>query len=106
MLTPTHSVFNTIIYFTLNCLGIIKFRYIDLILLYSAESIDLDHLFSKPIYDPKRNPFKSHFLHKKWKTIIILSMIAIFFYRPLAFLGMGLVAHLFLDYIYIKQHNL
>ena len=106
VLTPTHSFFDTIIYFILNYFGIIKFRYFDLILLYSAGLIDLDHLSSKPIYDPKRNPFKAHFLHKQWKTIIVLSIIAIFFYRPLAFLGIGLLSHLFLDYIYIKKHKL
>ena len=106
MLTPTHSFFDTIIYFGLNYFGIIKFRYFDLIALYSAGLIDLDHLFSKPVFDPKRNPFKAHFLHKNWKTVILFSMIALFFYRPLAFLGAGLLSHLFLDFIYIKRHHL
>ena len=106
MLTPTHGFFDTAIYFILTYFDIIKFRYFDLALLYSAGLIDLDHLFSKPIFDPKRNPFKAHFLHKKWKTIIIFSIIPILFYRPLAFLGIGLLSHLFLDYIYIKKHNL
>ncbi len=59
MLTPTHSFFDTIIYFGLNYFDIIKFRYFDLIALYSAGLIDLDHLFSKPVFDPKRNPFKA-----------------------------------------------
>ena len=36
MLTPTHSFFDTLIYFGLNYFGIIKFRYFDLIALYSA----------------------------------------------------------------------
>jgi len=58
MLTPTHGFFDTVIYFILTYFDIIKFRYFDLILLYSAGLIDLDHLFSKPIFDPKRNPFK------------------------------------------------
>ena len=106
MLTPTHGFFDTMIYFGLNYFDIIKFRYFDLIALYSACLIDLDHLFSKPVYDPERNPFKAHFLHKNWKAVIIFSVIAIFYYRPLAFLGMGLLSHLLLDFVYVRKHNL
>jgi len=106
MLTPTHALFDTLLYLGLNCFDILRFRYSDLIALYSANLIDLDHLFSKPIFDPTRNPFKAHFLHKNWKIVICFSVTFLFFYRPIAFLGAGLLSHLLLDFIYIKKHDL
>ncbi len=106
MMTLTHGGFDTLMYCGLDYFGVITFRYHDLLVLYSASLIDLDHLFSKPIFDPKRNPFKTHFLHKNWKVVILFSLVVLFFYRPLAFLGLGLLSHLLLDLIYIKRHHL
>jgi hypothetical protein len=99
MITPIHTIVNLIIYFISG--NFIKVTLIDLILLLSADLIDLDHLFSKPIYHPKRNPFKTHFLHKNYVIIIIISLILLFI-RPVLFLGIGLLSHLFLDWIYVK----
>ena len=79
-------------------------NYIDLVLVLSSNLIDLDHLFSNPIYHPKRNPFITHFLHKRWKVAIIFSILVLF-YRPLMFLGIGLLLHFFLDYLYIKREK-
>ena len=99
MITPIHTLFNLVIFLLLGI--IINPNYADLILLLSAELIDLDHLFSKPIYHPGRNPFKKHILHRNWLIILIIS-IALLFIRPVMFLGIGLISHLFIDCIYVK----
>lgn len=44
-------------------------------MLLSAQCIDIDHLFSRPIYDPKRNGFKTHFLHKNWKLLTFVAFL-------------------------------
>jgi len=103
MITPIHIAINLIVYFISG--SFIKITTTDLILLLSAELIDLDHLFSKPIYHPKRNPFKTHFLHKHYLIIIFISIILLFI-RPTLFLGIGLLSHLILDYVYIRINGL
>jgi hypothetical protein len=100
MLTPTHIVFSLAVYFILIKLGVIGFTISLLILLLCAELIDLDHLFSKPIYKKGRNPFKTHFLHKNWLILLVLSFVLIFV-RPVFTLGLGLICHLFLDLVYV-----
>ncbi len=103
MITPIHIIFNLIVFFFLD--QIISVNFFDFIFLLSAELIDLDHLFPRPIYHPKRNPFKKHFFHRNWKFILVIATILLFI-RPIMFLGVGLISHLFLDYIYIKINNL
>jgi len=105
MITPVHLIFDFGIYYLTDKTDIVNVNNIDLLLLFSAELIDLDHLFSKPIYHSRRNPFKTHFLHKNWLTISIISILFIL-YRPIMFLGIGLLLHLFLDYCYIKIYHL
>jgi len=99
--TFIHICFSLVIYFLIILSPQIPFSVISLLLLLSAELIDLDHLLSKPIYHPKRNPFKTHFLHKNWKLILLVSLVFLFFY-PISFLGIGLISHLFIDFIYTK----
>lgn len=105
MITPVHLVFDIGTYFLADKLNLINVGSTDLIILFSAELIDLDHLLSKPIYHPRRNPFKIHALHKRWLIILLLS-IAFIFYRPVLFLGIGLLCHLLLDYLYVKIYRL
>ncbi len=100
-LTPVHISFNIIIYYLITQIFDIKFALIGCLLLISAELIDLDHLFSKPIYKKRRNPFKVHYLHKNWKLMIIISLATFFFY-PIRFLGLGIISHLTIDWIYTK----
>ena len=97
MITPIHILFNLLIYFILGKTLILTTN-IDLILLLCSELIDLDHLRAKPIYHPRRNSFKTHPLHKQWKIILIISLLLLF-YRPLMFLGIGLISHFLLDFI-------
>ncbi len=105
MITPIHTGFNLILLFLITKFNLSPITTLAVILLLSAELIDLDHLSSKPIYHPKRNPFKSHVLHKNWKIILVISIILLFFH-PFRFLGVGLISHLFLDYIYVKGYKL
>ncbi|PIP27064.1 MAG: hypothetical protein COX30_04070 [Candidatus Moranbacteria bacterium CG23_combo_of_CG06-09_8_20_14_all_39_10] len=105
MITPVHLIFDLGAYFFVNKIDFVNANNLDLLLLFSSELIDLDHLFSKPIYHPRRNPFKTHFLHKNYRTILIVAILFIF-YRPVLFLGIGLLSHLLLDYFYIKIYCL
>ncbi len=105
MLTPTHVAFDLVVYFAIIKIGHIAPSSPDIILLLGSDLIDLDHLFSKPIYDAKRNPFKTHFLHKNIIPVLILSVLFLLF-RPLAFLGLGIILHFFLDYIDTKNKTI
>jgi hypothetical protein len=100
VITPIHLAFDYIIYLIFG--NFIKTNVLDLILLFSVSLIDLDHLFSKPIYKFKRNPFKTHFLHKQWKFVLIIALLMLLV-RPIMFLGIGLMSHFFLDWIYVKM---
>ena len=104
MTTPTHITSNLIVFLILMHVQNLNPNYTDLFLIIGSNSIDLDHLLSSPIYHPKRNPFKTHFLHKQWKVIGALSILVLF-YRPLMFLGIGLILHFLLDYLYIKREG-
>ena len=77
MITPTHIAINFATLFAVVKLDYVDIQMNDVILLLSSEFVDIDHLFSKPIYHPRRNPFKTHFLHKRWILIVV---IAIFYY--------------------------
>lgn len=102
MITPSHLASNLIVFLALMYVQNINPNYTDLALMLSSNLIDLDHLFSRPIYHPKRNPFKTHFLHKQWKIITFLAALMLF-YRSLLFFGIGFTLHFFLDYLYIKR---
>ena len=104
MTTPTHLIPNLVVFLVLMHVQNLNPNYPDLCLIIGSNLIDLDHLFSKPIYHPKRNPFKTHFLHKQWEIITFLSVFMLFC-RPLMFLGIGLILHFFLDYLYIKREG-
>ncbi len=105
MTTPTHIAVDVVALLIIIQLKLIHPNLMDLILLFGSNLIDLDHLFSRPIYHPKRNPFTTHPIHKKWLATSIISVILIL-YRPCMFLGVGLLLHLFLDYIYIKREKI
>lgn len=105
MITPLHLTASSLSYLLIIKIGGIQFHFLNLIFLYAAELIDLDHLFSKPIYHPGRNPFKTHFLHKNWRIIIILAF-AFILKRTTMFLGLGLFLHLLLDYIEVAIKKL
>lgn len=105
MTTPTHVAFDLVIFLILLHASTLNLNRYDLTLILASNLIDLDHLFSRPIYHPRRNPFITHALHKKWIFIIAISIVFLFI-RSTSFLGIGLLAHLFLDYIYIKREKI
>jgi len=55
MITPIHIAFDLGIFFILKETGLVTTNNLDLIFLVSVQLIDLDHLFSRPIYHPRRN---------------------------------------------------
>lgn len=61
--------------------------------------IDLDHLFKKPIYDKKRCSINFHYLHKKW----LIPFYVIGLFTPLIWFFIGVLLHLFLDYLECKK---
>ena len=105
MTIPTHVIINLGVFLILQHVGTTNPNYTDLALILCSNLVDLDHLFSKPIYHPYRNSFKTHFLHKNWRVILVLSL-AMFLFRPLLFFGIGLIMHLFLDYLYNKREGI
>jgi hypothetical protein len=105
MTTPTHVAFDLGIFLILSNTTALNLNYYDLALILASNLIDLDHLFSKPIYHPKRNPFITHGIHKRWILLTGLSL-GLLFIRPTMFLGIGLLAHLLLDYIYVRREKL
>ena len=105
MTTPTHVAINLGVFLLLMQVKSLDANYSDLALIVGSNFIDLDHLFSKPIYHPKRNPFTTHFVHKQWKIVLFFSILLLFV-RPLMFLGVGLLLHFLLDYVYIKRENI
>ena len=105
MTTPVHVAANLGVFIILQHVWNIDPNYPDLALILSSNLIDLDHLFSKPVYDPRRNSFATHFLHKNWRVVLLLSLTMILF-RPFLFLGVGLIMHFFLDYLYNKKEGI
>jgi hypothetical protein len=96
MRTHIHIAFSLLVYFIILKAGYFSFSLFSLTMLLSAELIDLDHLFSKPIYKKGRNPFATHFLHRHWYFVIPFALFLLFF--PDFFtLGLGLLCHLFID---------
>ncbi|HEY4486242.1 MAG TPA: DUF6122 family protein [Candidatus Paceibacterota bacterium] len=105
MTTPTHVAVNLVAFLALMYVPTIDPNYTDLMLLVGSNLIDLDHLLTRPIYDPKRNSFTSHPLHKHWMLVSLASMVMLFI-RPISFLGIGLLLHFFLDYLYNKRERI
>lgn len=99
MLTFFHFGFNVALYYFFSFSSLVEFNWIGVVFLFLADLIDLDHLFSRPIYHPRRNPFKIHPIHKNWRFVLMFSFVLLFFY-PYVFLGLGLISHLFIDWIY------
>ncbi|HEY4505213.1 MAG TPA: DUF6122 family protein [Candidatus Paceibacterota bacterium] len=98
MTEPTHVAVDLGVFLILMQIGSLNPNYTDLSLIIGSNLVDLDHLFSRPIYQPGRDSFKTHFLYKQWKMVLLLSILMLFV-RPLMFLGIGLVLHFFLDYL-------
>lgn len=105
MLTPVHIVASASVSLAAARVFSIKMGAGDLVMLFCAELIDLDHFYAKPLYAKYRNSFKTHPLHRHWKLVLGVA-IAMLTIRPLLFCGLGLIFHLFLDLVYNKIYKL
>ena len=105
MITLIHIGFNLMIYFIISVIAGFDIQLPLILLLISVELIDIDHIFTKPIYDSRRNSFKTHFFHKYWQCVLFFALVLLFF-NPLFIFGLGLISHLFLDWIDVKLHKL
>jgi hypothetical protein len=94
---------NSIIHILASCLIFFSLSFaipttrLDFALILLANLIDIDHLNKMPIFDKKRNSFKTHFFHKNWKIISIISVVFLLF-RTTLFFGLGILTHYILDY--------
>ena len=102
-ITPIHSAFSISIYFLISKISPIEFVLINCIILLLADLIDIDHFFYGKIYAERRNPFKTRPLHKHWKILVGIAIIMLPF-QHLSFLGLGIISHFTLDYIYTKYY--
>ena len=104
MTTPTHVAVNLGVFLILMQVKTLNPNYLDLALIVGSNFIDLDHLPAKPIFDPKRDPFKTHFFHKQWKILLAI-LGAMLFFRKVMFLSIGILLHFLLDYINVRTIN-
>ncbi|SRR5690554_1322163 len=66
------------------------------LILLATMLIDLDHLLADPIFDPDRCSINFHPLHTYWALGIYILLL---FFKKTRIVGIGLVLHLFTDYI-------
>ena len=66
-------------------------------ILIATMLVDLDHLFSTPIFQANRCSFGFHFLHTYYA--IFAYFILLFFKKPYRIIGIGLLLHMFTDLI-------
>lgn len=105
MTTPVHVSFDLLLAYLLYKFGLVEVQAADIVLILSANLVDLDHLLARPIYHPRRNPFITHPLHKLW-YLLLLFAVGLLFIRKAAFLGVGILSHLLLDFLDVKWHKL
>jgi len=66
--------------------------------------VDADHLLSTPIFAPDRCSINFHPLHTYWAMSVYV--ILLFFRGNLRIIGVGLLFHMFTDWIDCQLHNL
>lgn len=103
MIQPVHALTGILVWLRLS--SIISVTHIDLVLILCADLIDLDHLFTKNVFDINRSSFSTHILHQNWKLISIVAILFLFI-KPISFLGIGILIHFSLDHIDDKLRNL
>jgi hypothetical protein len=67
------------------------------LILIATMLVDLDHLFADPIFQANRCSINFHFLHSYYA--MLLYVVLLFFRRPFNIIGIGLLFHMFTDYI-------
>ncbi len=101
-----HIAINIGIYYIISLIFPVEFTALNCVFLVCAEFIDLDHLLSKPIYKKNRSSFATHFFHKAWLYTMLfaigLIILAQYIFHPIMYLGIGILSHLLVDYLYTK----
>ena len=105
MLLPTHFVVDVLVAFGLDKSGFLRITTLDWFFIFGSNLIDLDHFWSRPIYKAGRNSFRTHFIHQSW-LIVLTTAILMLFWRPLIFLGIGLILHFVLDFIDVARRKI
>lgn len=59
--------------------------------------VDLDHLLANPIFQANRCSINFHPLHSYYAMMVYAAML--FFKKPIRILGIGLLFHMFTDYV-------
>ncbi|MGB1037350.1 MAG: DUF6122 family protein [Bacteroidia bacterium] len=67
------------------------------LILLATMLVDIDHLFADPIFQADRCSIGYHFLHTKYA--IFGYVILLFFKKPFQIIGIGLLLHMFTDFI-------
>ena len=66
------------------------------LLMLATMLVDLDHLLSNPIYLPNRCSINFHILHSYYAIILY---VLIFFFKKFRIVAIGLLFHMFTDFI-------
>lgn len=66
------------------------------LIMIATMAVDLDHLFSSPIFDPNRCSIDTHFLHTHWAILIYFLML---FIPKTRIIAVGLLFHMLTDFI-------
>jgi hypothetical protein len=67
------------------------------LILLATMLVDLDHLFATPIFKANRCSINFHFLHTYYAMLVYVLLL--FFRRPFNIIGIGLLFHMFTDFI-------
>lgn len=66
-------------------------------ILIATMLVDLDHLLANPIFQANRCSINFHFLHTYYAMIVYVGLL--FFRRPFRIIGIGLLFHMFTDFV-------
>lgn len=67
------------------------------LILIATMLVDIDHLLAEPIFESNRCSINFHPLHTYYAMIVYVALL--FFRRPFNIIGIGLLFHMFTDFI-------
>lgn len=67
------------------------------IILLATMLVDLDHLFSTPIFEANRCSIGYHYLHTYYAMVVYVLLL--FLHKPFNIIGIGLLFHMLTDFI-------
>lgn len=66
------------------------------VIMLATMLIDIDHLLANPLFDPNRCSINFHPLHTYWALGVYILLL---FYKKTRIIAIGLIFHLFTDFI-------